>query len=304
MVSRSQISLAAVRRRIRRISVSRPTINGPDLWAEFASDAGAHIHTSTLNIAWMARHGVANTQFRFEDMLEFWYSKLIPMNDGMVYDIGAHRGRHTGVFAQFGRPVVAFEPNPFIREILAANAVAWPLTTVRSEAVCNAEGTGTFTVNTSAPEESGIKRRLYNDEASAQVVEIPVQFAKLDDVHVESDAISFIKIDTEGGEIDIIRGARSTLAHHRPVLSVEYGFAGYSSYGHVASTLLDLVEEMDYVAYDIFGFRVDCSNWVQVIDAFCWDFILVPREQMHVHAAISSLRLALAGTIRRYVIGQ
>ena len=298
-----------VRRTVRRAAGGTGHDGNTDAWAQYVHEACTEVHTSSLNIAWMTRHGVPNSAFRYEDMLEFWYSKLIPLYDGMVYDIGAHRGRHTRVFSALGRQVVAFEPNAIIREILVANAMAWPSVAagssveVRAEALCNSTGSGTFTVNTHAPEESGIKRRNYNDEAHAEVIEIPVTFAKLDDLHNTDTAISFIKIDTEGGEVDIIKGAQATLATKRPVVCVEYGYPSYSSYGHSRSTLLDLVEPLGYVAYDIFGYRVDPMEWESVVDAFAWDFILITREHNHHHGAMLTGRLALAANIRHFVVG-
>jgi FkbM family methyltransferase len=271
------------------------------LWDEYRVAAACTIHTATDNIEWMTKHSIANWTFEYEGVLEFWYSKLIPQRDGMIYDIGAHRGRHTDVFARFGRQVVAFEPIPQIREILQERCVSLPSVTVRPEALGNSVGRSVFTINRNAPEESGIKRRAYNDEAQADVITIDVELARLDDIHSPESKISFIKIDTEGGEVDILEGAVRTLSTYRPIISVEYGSPSYSVYGHGRDQLLQLAIKNRYRVFDIFGFPIDESNVERAVDAFAWDYLLLPEEDRSLVAAVSTLRLELARVIANYL---
>ena len=260
------------------------------------------LHGPIENIEWLVQHGIDNWSPRYEDMLEFWYSKLIPTTPGMIYDIGAHRGRHTRVFGSLGRQVTAFEPIPHIRELLITSLDGGPGVKIRSEALCNRTGSGRFVVNMHAPEESGIVQRLYNDELNARPTTIDVEYARLDDLHDQSTSISFIKIDTEGGELDILRGAENTLAKHRPIVSVEYGFPGYSRYGHQKRDLLDMTLQLDYAIFDIFGFPIDQANYDNAVDRFGWDYLLIPRERDWLAGCITALRLALASQIDRYIV--
>jgi len=193
---------------VRRLS-SRPA--APDSAVEIAlgggsSTAGAaigelyaramidSIHTAGEHIDWMLEHGITNWAFLYEDLLEYWYTRLIPPRRGMVYDIGAHRGRHTRVFTALGRNTVAFEPNPHIRVHLEAEFADNPLAIIRGEALCNRVGGGQFVVNVYAPEESGIERRIYNDEVNARTTTIDVTYNRLDVVHEGREAIAFVKI--------------------------------------------------------------------------------------------------------------
>jgi FkbM family methyltransferase len=272
-----------------------------DLWAEYAAAATVGLHTSTDNIDWMVERSIDSWVFDYEAILEFWYAKLIPLRHGMIYDIGAHLGRHTAVFARFGRPVMAFEPLPHIRERLVQNCASFGEVVIRQEALGDSTGAGTFTVNQNALEESGIKRRVYNDEQHADVTEIEVQLARLDDVHTSTVAIAFVKIDTEGGEIGILRGGRRVLTTFRPILSVEYGSPGYSVYGHKKGDLLAIADDYGYHLYDIFGYRIDASNADRAIDAFAWDYLMLPADDAHLAAAVMALRLHLASTISNFL---
>lgn len=273
----------------------------PSLREAYALGVLDEIHTAQDSIEWFEKREIGNWSFRYEDMLEFWYSKLIPLLPGMIYDIGAHSGRHTRVLARLGRPVLAFEPVPQVREKLVTVLGDAPSVTVRHEALTNRTGTGHFVVNLHALEESGIERRLYNDEANARLTEIEVEYARLDDVHQPGAEIAFVKIDTEGGEIDILRGGSSTLRAHRPVISVEYGFPGYSRYGHDKRALLDLATTLGYSVVDIFGYPLDESNYDACVDRFCWDYLLLPDDKPWLKASVEALRLALAGRIDRYL---
>jgi FkbM family methyltransferase len=263
----------------------------------YGDAAMTSLHTSVENIAWLSARSIHNWSFNYERMLEFWYSKLVPLKSGMIYDVGAHRGRHTVVLAGLGRPVVAFEPLPMIRAVLQELVGDLTNVTVRADALCNKVGTGTFVVNVTAPEESGIRRRIYNDETSAQVEEIDVSYCRLDDFHPPEMAISFIKIDTEGGEIDILRGSSRVLAENRPVLSVEYGYPGYSQYGHTKAELLTVAQAAGYRVFDIFGYPIEPAHWDGSVDTFAWDYLLIPREDVFIASLLSGLRLQLARSI-------
>ncbi len=257
--------------------------------------------TAEANIEWLVANDVHNWTFRYEDMLQYWYNSLIPASPGMIYDIGAHRGRHTTVFASLGRPVVAFEPTPHIREILLENTRHFTSITVRHEALCNRSGRGQFVVNLHAPEESGIEQRIYNDEANAEPTVIEVQYARLDELHDNQVPVSFVKIDTEGGELDILRGARDVLTSLRPVISVEYGFPGYSRYGHSTVDLVDLADDLGYAIFDIFGFPVHQQNYREAIDRFAWDYLLLPMDRPWLAAQMPALRWILATRIAQFV---
>jgi FkbM family methyltransferase len=274
---------------------------GPSLREAYARGVLDEIHTAQDSIEWFEKREIGNWSFRYEDMLEFWYSKLIPLLPGMIYDIGAHSGRHTRVFARLGRPVLAFEPVPQVREKLSSALGDAPAVSIRHEALTNRTGSGHFVVNLHALEESGIERRLYNDEAHARPTQIEVEYARLDDVHDPGADIAFVKIDTEGGEVDILRGGRVTLETHRPVISVEYGFPGYSRYGHDKRALLELAETLGYSVVDIFGFGLDETNYDACVDRFCWDYLLLPDDKPWIKAHVEALRLALAAHIDRYL---
>ena len=67
----------------------------------------------------------------------------------------------------------------------------------------------------------------------------------------------------------------------RPVISVEFGYAGYSAYGHKPADLTRLASDLDYRIFDIpfTEYRTD-ADFLENVDGYFWDFFLVPQERM------------------------
>jgi FkbM family methyltransferase len=53
----------------------------------------------------------------------------------------------------------------------------------------------------------------------SQIYEVAVPRRKLDDY--DFDAVGFIKIDVEGHELSVLRGASNTIERHRPLMLIE-----------------------------------------------------------------------------------
>lgn len=170
----------------------------------------------------------------YEGRLEGIYSKIIKPGEWVV-DIGAHAGRHLNSFiglvgAEGG--VLGFEPLPDKFEFLKSNFIGKNIS-LFNIALSKKQILSDYIVNDSSPEESGLKRRIYNTKGPQQTREIKVKVDKLDNyLSIIKGKIKFIKIDIEGGELDCLAGAQEVIKLHRQVISVEYGFSSYSVYEH------------------------------------------------------------------------
>jgi FkbM family methyltransferase len=142
-----------------------------------------------------------------------------------VLDVGANGGQYTYTLARLvGRAgrVICVEPLPELAEYLrqAAGELDLPIEVVAC-AASDRDGSAELHI----PLEDG--RRLLAQgsliaHGADQFVTIDVPLRRLDDIAAGAPSrISFVKIDVEGHELGVLRGATATLARHRPVLLVE-----------------------------------------------------------------------------------
>jgi FkbM family methyltransferase len=131
-------------------------------------------------------------------------------------DVGAHVGNHTLYFASvLGLRTIAFEPNPTSYSHLVDN--------VRSNGcaeICR-------TRNAAVGAASGQVRTLAASDQNSGMATVEadpsgtVPMVTLDDEVLVEPRIDLVKIDVEGWELQVLRGAERLLRERRPILYVE-----------------------------------------------------------------------------------
>jgi FkbM family methyltransferase len=155
-------------------------------------------------------------------------------------DIGCNQGdilRAILAVAPQGRHY-AFEPIP---ELAAALKSDFPSVNVMQLALSDTAGEVPFQRVVSNSSYSGLLRRHY-DNPDEEVQEIRVSAARLDDVLPPQLPIDFIKIDVEGAELQVFRGALRTLREHRPLVIFEHGFGAADCYGTTPDAVYELLQ--------------------------------------------------------------
>lgn len=148
--------------------------------------------------------------------------------DSNCIDVGAHEGSflvEAVRVAPLGRHI-AYEPLPHLASELAAR---FPTVDVRPHAVSDRAGRATFVHVRSRPEMSGLRTRSY--PTAEELDEIEVELEALDEALPNGYVPDLIKIDVEGAEFQVLRGARETIGRHRPVVVFEHGLGGADHYG-------------------------------------------------------------------------
>lgn len=218
----------------------------------------------------------------YERLLAATYESILKEGD-IVFDIGAHSGRHLANFARLVGPsgsVFAFEPLPHMARHLRHIYASDSRVKVLEVALGSARGKTEFVHAINAPEESGLLRRIFN-QAGTKTEKISVNLETVDHVAAGLPRLDYIKIDIEGGEIGCLKGATETLSRYRPIMSIEYGHPGYSVYGHTKMTLYDWATGAGYTLSDLFGNLVaDAGEWESVCDLASWDYFAVPTEKI------------------------
>ncbi len=96
---------------------------------------------------------------------------------------------------------------------------------------------------------SGLTKRMKRE--TDRYVERPRSQIALDDFCTEHRlAPDVIKIDVEGAELLVLRGARSTLAQHKPILFLSVHPTHLEAMGQSVEELAGLLRELGYEAHD------------------------------------------------------
>ncbi len=185
-----------------------------------------------------------------------------------ILDIGANHGKFTKNFARLhdGRcPVLAFEPLPYNFSILKRVTRGFPNVRRVNAAVSDRAGTADLFVpakqsgrispgaahlgETTAPADFGTA-------TARQVYKITVPTETLDALLARQPTppIDLLKIDVQGAETYVFRGAASTLAAHHPAIYVEISPGCPEYFG---LSVHDSVGALQALGYTAFSFADD-----------------------------------------------
>lgn len=145
-------------------------------------------------------------------------------------DVGCHKGEIMDVILSLSPQAnhFGFEPIPSLYDLLLtkySNKVQ-----IFPFALSDENGKTKFQFVKNAPAYSGIKQRKY-DVKVPDIEEIEVELKKLDDVIPSDLRIDFIKIDVEGAEFGVLKGAKNILKKSKPYVIFEFGLGASDFYG-------------------------------------------------------------------------
>ncbi|WP_315741870.1 MULTISPECIES: FkbM family methyltransferase [unclassified Bradyrhizobium] len=188
------------------------------------SQASRSRDQGAVSVSEIARFHIRSLKARFRDhKTEFAAIRHRLRPGDIVCDIGANKGSFTSWLSRWcgeqGR-VVAFEPQ---RELAA-----------RLAAVCAAAGLRNVTVEAKAVDASSGRRELHIPIGHAPGASLnppalsadkfdkaTVPVVALDDYFKPHERVALLKVDVEGGELDVFRGARRMLERDMPALVFE-----------------------------------------------------------------------------------
>ncbi|MGF6493635.1 FkbM family methyltransferase [Luteibacter sp. 621] len=139
---------------------------------------------------------------------------------GTVLDIGANIGCTALAFSGMADIVHAFEPSPSTFRLMTTNTSV--VQNVQHHNFGLGEAPGSFELTFSPTNRSGGFVSNQTKASAGHTVE-QIEIRTLDDVAptLGVDKIDFIKIDVEGFEGSVLRGAARTLATSQPVVALE-----------------------------------------------------------------------------------
>lgn len=202
-------------------------------------------------------------------------ARIIHKGDTVI-EIGAHIGYLSVHFRELvgdDGKVIVFEPGQDNRLYLKKNVACYDNVTVEAAAVSDFNGQSTFYVEDLSGQNNSLLPAIemleVNNSSAGMNVKARPQNVTVTTLDSYCDAHnlkpSFIKIDVEGAERECLKGAKTTLQKHRPILLLEVT--------HHHADVDQILKEVDYVVYDekLHTSRIDTNAWTNY---YCF-----PRER-------------------------
>jgi FkbM family methyltransferase len=185
-----------------------------------------------------------------EDQWQFVASWL---HSGMVFfDVGANQGFYAILASRAvgaaGR-VYAFEPAPTEHRKLARNLRLNRCSNVVAEVSAVGAGAGTTEFHLALGHQgSWSSLRRPADDLTTRTALIQVNLVSLDAYAAAHgiERLDMLKIDVEGGELDVLKGAEACLRDLRPVVLCEVEDRRTRQFGYRARQIIDHLRERDY----------------------------------------------------------
>lgn len=159
-----------------------------------------------LPLATLSRQNISGSESHLLRYMRF--------DGGCFVDVGAASGYWTTRIARRGVFVYAVEPHPVSARLLMDLTRDYDNVAVLPVALGGSNHRSTLNLHVKPSHSSLVKQG-----ADYLHVRVPVRVRTLDSLGIEN--IDLIKIDTEGYEVNVLRGARETIRRQHPVLIIE-----------------------------------------------------------------------------------
>ena len=158
---------------------------------------------------WLGRISHQFGRFVYADNEQYLTAGFIPNQGGVVIEAGAYDGATAAIFSDFGYKVYTFEMDKLSFE------KAKQLADEKNFVIENM-GLGSYNHEMHYRSNDGEGNRLDNSGNDvAKVVSIDSYVREKKIPHVD-----FIKLDVEGAELDVLEGAKATIALYKPILAL------------------------------------------------------------------------------------
>ena len=196
------------------------------------------------------RAGATARRNQREDELVRLVAATVLREDSNCIDVGANEGALLRYFAEIAPRGhhIAYEPVPALADALERQ---FPNVEVRRAAASEAAGETSFVVHKELASRSSMRSVGYSSDETEQLT---VRTEDIDLSLPEGYAPRLIKIDVEGAEHLVLRGARETIRAHRPLVLFEHQKSTASHYDSGPDELFDLLaEELGMRIFDMDG---------------------------------------------------
>lgn len=178
----------------------------------YRANGAKFVAKDDMIVRWLKR----NTR-QFEPVTFDWLFDELSDREGCFVDVGASTGWFSVPAALRGYDVVAFEPNARVQARLLENCQRNGVKiTLHKAAASDEDGQAVFWYNRTLPLTSGGSvQQMPTSDALSETV----RTVRIDDL--VTGRVSAMKIDVEGHELAVLRGAQGVIDRDRPSLVLE-----------------------------------------------------------------------------------
>lgn len=207
------------------------------------------------------------------------FLEYAPLKKGVFIDIGANIGQTSlNLSKKLGtipHTVLAFEPFPSTFNKLETNIRLNSFSSIKIFNVALGNEKKTIEMEMSCPTNSGgYKISPKNSSFKDQLVQVNQE--KLDDYYSLEDLINFIKIDVEGYEMEVLKGAEQIIKKHKPVLVIELNDKSLINQNSSAKQVCQFIKNLGYEF--IYDLSTNKQIELEELEGCCTDILCKSHE--------------------------
>lgn len=200
-------------------------------------------------------------------------------NNTVFADIGANIGLHTlHVWKNFPSiNIIAFDPSPYSYKYLELTIKYNEIKNIRLEKTALSDEKGDLEFYNWGEESSADSlrdtKRVFG--VSPKIIKVPT--LTLDSIQ-DLPPISVIKMDTEGAELSILRGAFDTIRKCQPYILLEFHKTNRKAFNVETKQIFDFLEKIDYSILTANFELLSADMFCKYQDMFTENYILIPNH--------------------------
>ncbi len=193
----------------------------------------------------------------------FERSKRYIKENSVVIDAGANYGQLSILFSK-AKPnvhVYAFEAYKYISEILQKNVLINNSKVKVHNCVLSDESKKNLIISESILKEFNNYGSNFVDLKKKSNQGNLVDSVKIDDLNIQQE-VSFMKIDVQGYDLKVLRGAEKTIKRNKMPIIIEYSKEFESKFNYKFSDFLEILKKINYKIEE----RISEANYLIVYD--------------------------------------
>ena len=168
------------------------------------------------------------------------YLKIFPNKNRVYIDVGAHIGTTMAAYSRLFQSLHGYEPTTRNFEFLKQNMISNNLTNCRiyNTGLYSSDCRGTMKYHGGG--NSGCIYFEPSEDGEIQCTTLDAQ---------NHTNVDFIKIDTEGSELHVLRGAEALLRTYKPLVQIETNGLSEKHYGIKDQECIDFLTSLGYSCF-------------------------------------------------------